>query len=76
VALPVLLGAGAAESARLLRDRGGVPGSAAAAGGTAAFLSTLASARVLGRGRGALAPYALYRCVLAATVLRRLRRSQ
>jgi undecaprenyl-diphosphatase len=76
LALPVLLGAGGAESWRLLRGRSGLPRSAAAAGGAAAFLSTLLSARVLGRGRGPLAPYALYRCALAAAVFRRLRRAQ
>ena len=43
----------------------------------AAFLSTLLSARLLGRGRSirgqALLPYALYRCTLAGVVFRRLR---
>jgi hypothetical protein len=50
-----------------------------AAGATAAFLSTLASARLLrsgGRDPRPLLPYSLYRCLLAALALRRLRRAQ
>jgi undecaprenyl-diphosphatase len=79
-ALPVLLGAGLLKGRRLARDGGprGIRG-AAAIGAGAAFLSTLASARLLRRGAFAersLMPYALYRCLLAALVLGRLRRPQ
>ncbi|HEY5344436.1 MAG TPA: undecaprenyl-diphosphate phosphatase [Solirubrobacteraceae bacterium] len=76
-ALPVILGASALKGHRLTRR--GAPAGAArtlAAGGGAAFVSTLASARLLRRGRLAersLLPYALYRCLLAAFVARRLR---
>jgi len=44
-------------------------------GAASAFVSTLVSARALHRGRreDSLLPYALYRCLLAALVLRRLR---
>jgi hypothetical protein len=52
---------------------------AIAVGAVAAFLSTLASARLLrsaGRDRRPLLPYSLYRCLLAALALRRLRRAQ
>jgi undecaprenyl-diphosphatase len=78
VALPVLLGASAAEGARLARS--GAPeglGSALGLGAGAAFLSTLASAAALRRERlrgRSLIPYSLYRCLLAAQVVRRLRR--
>ncbi|HEY4996866.1 MAG TPA: undecaprenyl-diphosphate phosphatase [Solirubrobacteraceae bacterium] len=71
--LPVILAAVALKGSRLLRH--GVPASARAplaAGAASAFLSTLASARVLRDGRRsgrALAPYALYRCLLALLVL-------
>jgi hypothetical protein len=73
----VILAASARNGARLARA--GAPpgaGTALAAGAGSAFVSTLASARALHRGRGrgrALLPYALYRCLLAALVLRRLR---
>ena len=49
---------------------------ALAVGGASAFLSTLASAaalRRLRRGERSLLPYALYRCLLAALVVARLR---
>lgn len=76
VGLPVLLGAGALEGVRLLRD--GVTAELRAPfalASAAAFLSTLLSVRLL-RGRvGALLPYALYRCLLAAVVVMRLRRT-
>ncbi|MCW3068896.1 MAG: hypothetical protein JWL67_1521, partial [Solirubrobacterales bacterium] len=52
---------------------------AMAAGALSAFLSTLASASVLRRTAAAerpLLPYSLYRCILAAVVVRRLRRAQ
>jgi undecaprenyl-diphosphatase len=76
-ALPVIVGASALESPRIAR-RGAPAGSGAAlaVGGAAAFASTLLSARLLhgGRWRGrALAPYAVYRCLLAMQVVRRLR---
>jgi undecaprenyl-diphosphatase len=75
-ALPVLLGAGAVESVRLARGRSDAPRAAAAAGGLAAFASTLASALALRRAPGRLAPYAVYRVLLAGAVLRRVRRAQ
>jgi undecaprenyl-diphosphatase len=82
-ALPVLLGASTLKGYRLARH--GVPGEGTgtgallAAGGASAFLSTLAAARLLRRNRREgrpLLPYALYRCVLAALVLQRLRRDR
>ncbi len=78
VALPVILGAGALECVRLMRG-GLAPDARApfAGGAAAAFLSTLALARTLRRReRRSLLPYALYRCLLAAIVLARLRREQ
>jgi undecaprenyl-diphosphatase len=79
-ALPVMLGAGALKGRRLLRTAppAGVR-TGMAAGGLAAFASTLACARLL-RGRDfqerPLLPYALYRGLLAVLVARRLRRAQ
>ncbi|MDQ6811636.1 MAG: hypothetical protein M3Z95_07035, partial [Actinomycetota bacterium] len=76
-ALPVILGASALTGLRMARGgsaRGA--GRALLAGGISAFISTLASARLLGRGshdERSLLPYALYRCAVAALVLRRLR---
>ncbi len=76
--LPVLLGAGVLKVERL-RRAGLAPGerAALAAGATSALVSTLVSARLLDRrlreGQS-LAPYALYRCALAAFVLMRTRR--
>jgi undecaprenyl pyrophosphate phosphatase UppP len=79
VALPVILGAAALQGSRL-RDRGGPRHLAAmAAGGTATFMSTLASIRLLrpgGREERPLLPYSLYRCLLAGLAIRRLRRAQ
>jgi undecaprenyl-diphosphatase len=77
-ALPVLLGVGGLEGARLARS--GVPAGAErvlAAGAASAFASTLASARALRRRPGgrSLLPWSLYRCVLALVVIRRLRRA-
>ena len=74
VALPVITGAVALKAARL-RKRGVAPGTgrALAVGGAAAFVSTLASQRlirVVERDR-ALWPYAAYRLGLAAVVARR-----
>ena len=79
VALPVILGAGGLEMLRMARR--GVPREvrmALAGGAGSAFVSTLLSARLLGgagarRGGRALGPYALYRCLLAGVVVRRLR---
>ncbi len=75
--LPVIFGASFLKGARLRRRA--LPReerAALAAGGGAAFLSTLASAAIVAR-RGcaerALLPYALYRCLLAALVISRLR---
>jgi undecaprenyl-diphosphatase len=79
VALPVILGAGAQQGLRLAR--GGIPpgsGGELALGGLAAFGSTLVAAQVLrrgGYGERALLPYSLYRCLLAALVVARLRRA-
>jgi undecaprenyl-diphosphatase len=83
-ALPVILGASALKGRRLLQhdaltSHAGVPPSAwraLAASGSTAFLSTLMSARLLRRGRASgrsLLPYSIYRCLLAAVVVRRLR---
>lgn len=77
VALPVILGAVSLKGARL-RKRGIAPGTgrALAIGGGAAFVSTLASQRLIRlveRDR-ALWPYAAYRLGLAAAVVRRARR--
>jgi undecaprenyl-diphosphatase len=75
-ALPVILGASILKGGRLARRRR-PPGAgrAFAAGAAAAFLSTLVSARLLDRTRleeASLLPYALYRCLLGATVARRV----
>ena len=78
--LPVILAAVALKAGRLARR--GVPRGTLAtlvAGGVSAFVSTLASARVLRGGRRAgraLAPYSLYRCLLAALVMARVRRAR
>ncbi len=75
--LPVIFGASALKGARMRRQ--GVPReqrAALAAGGGAAFMSTLVSARLLDRPlrHGApLWPCSLYRCLLAALVVSRLR---
>ncbi|HUB74728.1 MAG TPA: undecaprenyl-diphosphate phosphatase [Solirubrobacteraceae bacterium] len=76
--LPVMLGAGALRAARLAR-RGVSPRerAALAAGAGAAFVSTLLSARVLGRRvrvERSLLPIASYRVLLAALAASRLRR--
>jgi undecaprenyl-diphosphatase len=72
--LPVIAGAGALKAFRLAR-RGAPPGAAVplAASAGAAFLSTLASAPLIGPGRRARAlwPFALYRLSLASVVFRR-----
>jgi undecaprenyl-diphosphatase len=74
VALPVIVGATGLKGVRLARR--GLPGGvrrAFAAGVGAAFASTLASTwliRQVERDRS-LAPYAAYRAVLAAVVLRK-----
>src|SRR3954469_23999212 len=76
VALPIILGATALKGTRLLRR--GVPPPlrrAFAAGAASAFASTLASTwliRQVERDRS-LAPYAVYRVVLALIVARRVR---
>jgi undecaprenyl-diphosphatase len=84
-ALPVIVGASALKGWRLTRRQ--LPGCGARAqagraplvGAAVAFASTLASARALRRlrlGGCPLAPFAIYRCLLAALVLRRLRSAQ
>lgn len=73
-ALPVMLGASALKGVRLARH--GLPAESVppfAAGAFSAFLSTLLSARLLRRPAHALLPYSLYRLLLAALVLARLR---
>ncbi|HYM45771.1 MAG TPA: undecaprenyl-diphosphate phosphatase [Solirubrobacteraceae bacterium] len=83
-ALGVIVGASALKGWRLTtrgRRGAGLPagaGRALLAGGASAFVSTLASARVLRRSavsRRSLLPYAIYRCLLAALAVRRLRSS-
>jgi undecaprenyl-diphosphatase len=69
-ALPVLLGASVLEAARLARSGAALDG-AAAVGGATAFVSTLASARLLARRPQALLPYAVYRLALAGLLLGR-----
>jgi undecaprenyl-diphosphatase len=77
-ALPVVLGAGVVEAARVARRDGSDRALAALAGGAgAAFASTLLSARLLRRPERALRtllPWALYRFALAWLVLARTRR--
>lgn len=75
VGLPVIFGASALKALRL---RGSAPPreqrAALAMGAGTAFLSTLASARLLRGGLRdgrALLPYSLYRCLLAALVILR-----
>jgi undecaprenyl-diphosphatase len=86
-ALPVILGASALKAWRLCRSDaqtrriGLAPGAGGAltAGAASAFVSTLASARLLRRPRVSerpLLPYAVYRCAIAAVTLGRLRRAQ
>jgi undecaprenyl-diphosphatase len=75
--LPVLLGASMLKGARMRRTgvRRGERATLATGAG-AAFVSTLTSARLLQRllrEGGALWPYSLYRCLLAALVVSRLR---
>jgi undecaprenyl-diphosphatase len=79
--LPVILGAGALKTARLFQNGalGGAPfRRTLALGGTASFISTLAATRLLRRNgntrhTGSLLPYSIYRGLLAALVIRRLR---
>lgn len=83
--LPVILGAGALKTARLLQRgaAGGAPifdrrsASALALGATTAFLSTSAATRLLRRHSrehaAPLLPYSLYRGLLATLVISRLR---
>jgi undecaprenyl-diphosphatase len=87
--LPVILGAGALKTGRLIQrgmageapisDRGSV--GALFLGGTTALLSTLAATRLLRRGShsqhdaAALWPHSLYRGLLAILTIRRLRQA-
>lgn len=75
IALPVIAGAAALKSVRAGRRESTTGGATALAAGTAtSFVSTLVAARVMrafDRDRS-LAPFALYRIALGATVLRRL----
>jgi len=83
-ALPVILGASALKAWRLRRrgaqtrpvDSAGSARRTLAVGGASAFVSTLASARLLRRpwvSARSLLPYTVYRCLLAVLVFRRLR---
>jgi undecaprenyl-diphosphatase len=76
-ALPVILGASVLKGIQVGRGQA-APGMRAAllAGGLAAFISTFASAHLLRRGmraRRSLLACSIYRCLLAALVIRRLR---
>lgn len=77
VGLPVIAAAGMLQGARLLRS--GLPADvrgAMAIGGASAFCSTLASVALARGARAAswpLAPFAVYRCLLAAWALLRSR---
>jgi undecaprenyl-diphosphatase len=77
--LPVILGAGALKTARLFQNGAPAGGrQTLALGGTASFISTLAATRLLRRDgntrhTGSLLPYSIYRGLLAALVIRRLR---
>ncbi len=75
VGLPVILGASVLKGLRLRRTgTGGKQSAALLAGGGAAFISTLVSARALRRGTRegrSLLGYSLYRCLLAAAVIAR-----
>ncbi len=81
-ALPVILGASTLKGWRMARAGRRGPGEAGGAwrallaGGGSAFVSTLASARVLRRARAGarpLWPFAVYRCALAGAVAMRSR---
>jgi undecaprenyl-diphosphatase len=77
-ALPVIVAATGLKGLRIVRR--GLPAGAArgfAAGIAASFAATLAAIRIVRAGERdrSLLPYAAYRIVLAAVVLRRLRRS-
>jgi undecaprenyl-diphosphatase len=78
-ALPIIAGATLLKGARL-RARGLPPGAALpfAAGATAAFVSTLASTRLIQalERDSSLLPYALYRIALAGLIARRLVRER
>jgi undecaprenyl-diphosphatase len=77
--LPVILGASGLECTRLLRGGPRRNASRLGLGAAAAFLSTRALAGPLGAGalRGRrLLPYSVYRCLLGAAVVVRLRRAQ
>jgi undecaprenyl-diphosphatase len=84
VALPIIVAATAVKGARMARDlRAREPGSAASlpalgAGAAAAFASTLASTWLIRQGERdrSLAPYALYRTLLAGVTIRRLRQNR
>jgi undecaprenyl-diphosphatase len=80
VGLPVIAGAALLKGTRLVRDGMREPtqrglGLRLAAGGASAFLSTLASSRLLGpeRRTSLLPACAIYRGALAALVIRRMR---
>ena len=77
-AFPVILGASALKGSRLAgRGLDRRARAAIAAGGLSSFVSTLASAKLMRRGRlmeQPLLPFALYRILVALVVLGRLRR--
>lgn len=74
-ALPIIVGAVALKGHRLGRTRAGGIGDRLLAGALAAFVSTLASSWLIRHieRRRSLLPYAAYRLLLAAVVIRRLR---
>jgi undecaprenyl-diphosphatase len=77
--LPVMLGASALEATRLARQGTPDGAGALAAGAVCAFVSTRISARLLRRSQRALrrlAPFSLYRLLIAALVLIRTRGSR
>jgi undecaprenyl-diphosphatase len=77
--LPVIFGASTLKAWRLRRGVSKRAWPAVAVGAGGAFVSTLASARVLRRPRVSarpLLPYAVYRCTIAATFAVHLRRTQ
>jgi undecaprenyl-diphosphatase len=77
VGFPVILGAGALRAARFLRSDGpaSIEGSVVL-GAVSAFVSSMASIRVVGprRRAGSLLPYCLYRCLIAALIIAKSRR--
>lgn len=76
-ALPVIVGATVLKGVRLARRRERPPTQMLVAGASAAFLSTLASRWLIEQveRERSLLPYSVYRSLLAAAVIRRLRKN-